>query len=235
MPPEDQLRFYITPSPTWGWYQSHAGYVCPRTVEAFRIANPDFPSNIEDSEIRLRYLPRRPYKLCTNLIEWIPEYEEIVEPTNQRYLLERIWNGCERYLIDDNYDHQISKWEYMIDLEKRTLKMEGVFEHKTTFSFDELQRGMFDRWWEQNDISESWMTDPDTEEEEKLSARQGLAAGMGLTDKNQDERKKKRPRLDIGTEEKGSCANKRTRAWLKLIWETTSVEESAQVDLATPV
>jgi hypothetical protein len=107
----------------------------------------------------------------------------------------------------------------MIDLENRTLKMEGVFEHKTTFSFDELQKGMFDGWREENDPSESWMTDPDSEEEEKLSARKGLAAGMGSKDVYQDEREKKRRRLNSGVEEKGSRASSRTRAWLKLIWE----------------
>ena len=33
-----------------------------------------------------------------------------------------------------------------------------------------------------NDPGQSWVTEPDSKEEEKLSARQGLAAGMGLTD-----------------------------------------------------
>jgi len=37
-----------------------------------------------------------------------------------------------------------SDWTDLIDLENRTLKMEGVFEHKITFSLDELQKGMFD-------------------------------------------------------------------------------------------
>jgi len=34
-----------------------------------------------------------------------------------------------------------SDWTDMIDLENRTLEMEGVFEHKSTFSFDKLQTG----------------------------------------------------------------------------------------------
>jgi hypothetical protein len=118
-------------------------------------------------------------------------YEELVEPLNQRNLLERIWNGCERYLINDSYDHDPPNWKYIIDLENRTLEMKGVFEHKTTFSFDQLQVGMFDGWREENDPSESWMTDPDEEEEEKLSARKGLAAVMGSKDGDQDEREKK--------------------------------------------
>jgi hypothetical protein len=210
---------------------NHTG---PRTVEAFRIANPEFPSNIEDSEIRLRYLPR-PYFHRTDHLEWIPEYEEVVQPANQRNLLERIWNGCERYLIDDNYDHDPPNWKYMIDLENRTLKMEGVFEHKTTFSFDELQKGMFDGWRKENDPSESWMTDPDEEEEEKLSARKGLAAGMELKDGKQDERESKRPHLDIETGKKGPGARSRTRAWLKLIWENAPDADSEQIGKANPV
>jgi hypothetical protein len=209
---------------------NHTG---PRTVEAFRIANPEFPSNIEDSEIRLRYLPR-PYFHRADHLEWIPEYEELVEPLNQRNLLERIWNGCERYLIDDNYDHDPPNWKYIIDLENRTLEMKGVFEHKTTFSFDELQMGMFDGWREENDPSESWMTDPDEEEEEKLSARKGLAAGMGSKDGDQDEREKKRPRLDIGTGKEGPGAGSRTKAWLKLIWENVPDADSEQVGEARP-
>jgi hypothetical protein len=91
----------------------------------------------------------------------------------------------------------------MIDLENRTLEMKGVFEHKTTFSFDELQRGMFDGWREENNPSESWMTDPDSETDDTLSARKGLAAGMGPKDGDQDEREKKRPRLDIREQDQG--------------------------------
>jgi hypothetical protein len=100
MTPADRLRFHITPLPTRRWYLSPIDFTRPRTVEAFRIANPEFPSNIEDSEIRLRYLPR-PYFHRTDLLEWIPEYEEIIQSVNQRNLLEGIWNGCERYLITE--------------------------------------------------------------------------------------------------------------------------------------
>jgi hypothetical protein len=234
MSPADRQRFHITPLPTRRWYLTPIDHTGPRTVEEFRIANPDFPSNIEDSEIKLRYLPRRPYFQCADHLEWIPEYEEIVQFVDRRNLLERICNGCERYLIHDSYDHDPPNWKYMIDLENRTLKMEGVFEHKTTFSFDELQKGMFDGWREENDPSESWMTDPDVEEEEKLSARKGLAAGMGPKDGDQDEREKKRPRLDIGTGREGPGAGSRTKAWLKLIWENASEEDSDQVGEATP-
>jgi hypothetical protein len=233
MTPADRLRSHITPLPTRRWYLSPIDSTGPSTVEEFRIANPDFPSNIEDSEIRLRYL-HRPYFHRTDHLEWIPEYEEIVQLVDQGNLLERIWNGCERYLIDDNYDHDPPNWKYMIDLENRALIMEGVFEHKTRFSFDELQKGMFDGWREENDPSESWMTDPDLEEEEKLSARKGLAAGMGLKDGDQNEREKKRPRLDNGTGKEGPGAGSRTKAWLKLIWENAPGSDSDQVGEATP-
>jgi hypothetical protein len=229
----DRRRFHITPLPTRRWYRSPIDFTRPRTVEAFRIANPEFPSNIEDSEIRLRYLPR-PCFTRTDHLEWIPDYEEIVQSVNQRNLLERIWNDCERYLIYDNCDHDPPNWKYMIDLENRTLEMKGVFEHKTTFSFDELQKGMFDGWREENDPSESWITDPDPEEGEKLSVRKGLAAGMGLKDGDQDERERKRPRLDIGTGTEGPETGSRTKAWLKLIWDNAPDADSEQVGEATP-
>jgi hypothetical protein len=93
---------------------------------------------------------------------------------------------------------------------------------------------MFDGWREENDPSESWMTDPDEEEEEKMSARKGLAAGTGLKDGDQDEREKKRPRLDIGTGKEGPGAESRTKAWLKLIWENAPGADSDQVGEATP-
>ena len=67
--------------------------------------------------------------------------------------------------------------------------------------------------------------------------REGLAAGMGLKDTDQDEREKKRQRLDIGTEKKGLGARSRTKAWLKLLWENapdTDVD-SEQVGKATLV
>jgi hypothetical protein len=121
----------------------------------------------------------------------------------------------------------------MIDLENRTLKMEGVFEHKTTFSFDELQKGMFDGWRWQNDPSESYVTESESKEEEKLSAREGLAAGMGLKDDDLKERDSKRPRLETGTEEEGSGASSRTMAWLGVIWENAPDEDSEQIGEAT--
>jgi len=104
----------------------------------------------------------------------------------------------------------------MIDLENRTLEMKGVFQHKTKFSFDELQKGTFDGWRGENDPSKSWVTDPDSEGGDNLSARKRLAAGMGPKGEDQDERERKRPRLEIGTGKKGPGASSRTKAWLKL-------------------
>ena len=83
-------------------------------------------------------------------------------------------------------DDVSSDWTDVIDFENRTLKMEGVFELKTTFSFDELQIGMLDGWRQQNDSSELHFRDPDSGDQKKLSARKGLAAGMGLKDTDQE-------------------------------------------------
>jgi hypothetical protein len=122
----------------------------------------------------------------------------------------------------------------MIDLENRTLKLEGVFEHKTTFSFDELQKGMFDGWRKQNDPSESWMTELDSDVGERMSARKGLAASKLLKAVDEDEREGKRRRLNIEDEkEKGSGANSRTKAWLELIWKNAPDEDSEQIGEAT--
>jgi len=78
---------------------------------------------------------------------------------------------------------------------------------------------------------------PGSEEEEKVLARKGLAAGMGLKDTDQDEREKKRQRLDVGTEKKGLGARSRTKAWLKLICENApdADVDSEQVGKATGV
>jgi len=130
-----------------------------------------------------------------------------------------------------------SDWTDMIDLENRTLKMKGVFEHRTTFSFDELQIRMLDGWREQNDPSESRSRDLDSGEQEKLLARKGLAAGMGLKDTDQDETETKRQRLDVGIEKKGLGAKLRTKAWLKLVCEYApdADVDSEQVGKATGV
>jgi hypothetical protein len=122
----------------------------------------------------------------------------------------------------------------MIDLENRTLKLEGVFEHKTTFSFDELQKGMFDGWRKQNDPSESWMTELDSDVGERMSARKGLAASKLLKAVDGDEREGKRRRLNIEDgEKKDSGAASRTIAWLEFIWENAPDEDSEQIGQAT--
>ena len=126
----------------------------------------------------------------------------------------------------------------MIDLENRTLEMKGVFQHiarqhKATFSFDELQKGMCDGWREENDPSESWVTDPDLGGGDDLSARKGLAAGMGPKSWDRNERERKRSRLDIGTGKNEPRASSRTKPWLKMIWEIAPDGDPEQVERRT--
>jgi hypothetical protein len=116
-------------------------------LEAFRSANPDFSPDISDKEIFDRYIysPGSLNKSISALrsLTWIPEYDEIIQTFHQHDLLERIWDGREKYLVDETGGCDID-YGYFIDFENRVMEVEAVLDDTLVIPFEDLKIGIIE-------------------------------------------------------------------------------------------
>ena len=119
-------------------------------IKTFKANNPDFPPDIKDKEILKRYLPA-PFPIHVrrelNNMSLIPEYDEMIHNT-QFDLLERIWDGRQKYIIDETefaQDGTFCEYAYWIDFESRVMEVEGVIERTIIVPFEDMEIGIIDR------------------------------------------------------------------------------------------
>lgn len=118
------------------------------TIEEFRAQNPDFPPDVDDDEIRLRYIPA-PFptraSIEINALNWIPEAGEVIQAVDQHDLLERIWDGRQRHVIDRTdfeQDGLFCEYVYRIDFENKIMEVEGVVRGTLIIPFKDIEVGV---------------------------------------------------------------------------------------------
>jgi len=120
-------------------------------AEVFRSNNQGFPVDIDDDEILKRYVPARfPSKVSYTFetLAWIPEYDEVIEMSDQLDLLGRIWDGRETYLVDATgfaEDGVFCEYAYWIDFENKIMEVTGVIDGVLTLTFKELKVGILSK------------------------------------------------------------------------------------------
>jgi hypothetical protein len=127
-------------------------------LQPFKDANPDVAVEHDDDEIMKRYLPRMPdYRITQvqDVMQWIPEYDEIIVAGRQMDLLDGIWDGRQRHVVDDTSfarDGIFCEYTYWIDFDNKTIEVEGVVEGTLVMPFKDLRVGIFDEknaeYWE---------------------------------------------------------------------------------------
>jgi hypothetical protein len=71
----------------------------------------------------------------------VPEYDELIQTLDQHDLLERIWDGREKYLVDESGGCFID-YEYFIDFENRVMEVEGAVDNVLIIPFEDLKIGI---------------------------------------------------------------------------------------------
>lgn len=124
------------------------------SLSAFKLKNPDFPSSISDEEILQRYISNRlPNSIVweVNVLSWIPETGEVIQTTHQHDLFQRIWDGRQRYSIEEPPDEEFQYW---IDFENQTLEAEGYLDWEyhsvIRLPFNDLKVGILEETAKRN-------------------------------------------------------------------------------------
>jgi hypothetical protein len=152
----------------------------------------------------------------------VPGHDEVFESFDQRHLLEKIWNGCQNYLIHNENEivSSLCQWEYMIDLDNRMIETKGVFQHQSNFKFDELKEGMFDGWIGHANSARS--EEPGlvagTNRQPPELGVSGVGAGMRGKEKEQDGKGTEEPSSEDEWEDWMTQSSSTTSAWLEAIW-----------------
>lgn len=148
-----KLHFPAIPFFTIGCYDNYwSPTVSPaQEVESFRTKNPDVPPDISDDEILKRYLPAPfPRSVGSTFLRlcWIPESGDIIQPSDQMQLLDRIWDGVQTHVVDGtNFENDglFCEYAYWIDFENKIMEIKGVIKGVLTLPFKELKVGLFER------------------------------------------------------------------------------------------
>ena len=117
-------------------------------LEAFKTANPN--SGISDDEIMRRYIPAyfsQQYDQAQKVLSWIPEYDEVIQATAQHDLLERIWDGRQKHVVEDSDFTEngfFNDYANFIDFDNRVMEVEGVIDGTLEIAFDDLKVGIID-------------------------------------------------------------------------------------------
>jgi hypothetical protein len=159
------LHFPSIPSVTQGCYDGRVYTDDPPAVQAenYRQQNPNFPRDIDDDEIVKRYIPARfprTVSMESYALSWIPQSGEIIQDTQQRDLLQRIWDGRQKHVIDQTSfaeDGLFCEYAYWIDFENKVMQVEGVVEGTLVVHFKDMKVGILenikDYDWKQAKLS----------------------------------------------------------------------------------
>jgi hypothetical protein len=120
-------------------------------LQPFKDANPDIAAEHDDDEIMKRYIHRIPDCTLTHIqnnMHWIPEYDEIILAGRQEELLDRIWDGRQKHVVDNTEfasDDIFCEYTYWIDFENKIIEAEGVVEDTLVVPFKDLEAKLFSK------------------------------------------------------------------------------------------
>lgn len=120
-------------------------------LQPFKDANPDIAAQLDDKEILMRYLPASPAfrpAFVQETLQWIPELDEVIEGGQQLQLLDRIWDGRQKHIIDSTVfaqDGIFCEYTYWIDFENKIIEATGVIEGTLIMPFKDLRMGIFQK------------------------------------------------------------------------------------------
>jgi hypothetical protein len=119
-------------------------------AENFRRQNPNFPRDIDDDEIVKRYIPaefRVDIASTLGSLLWVPAIGEFIQESRQHDLLERIWDGRDKHVIDQTSfaeDGLFCEYAYWIDFENKVMEVEGVVEGTLVVQFKGMKVGILE-------------------------------------------------------------------------------------------
>jgi hypothetical protein len=114
-------------------------------IEEFRMNNPELSLEIGNDEILKRHIPTNPPRgisVADECLVWIPQYDVIIEESDQYQRLDRIWDGRQTHCID-HWDDVDAEYEYGIDFGKRILHF-TVWGSTMLVPFSKLRVGLLE-------------------------------------------------------------------------------------------
>ena len=130
--------------------------ISSRCLARFRSYHPDFPREIDGREIIQRYIPA-PFSRRVKAEKWafVPEFDEIIETSYHEELLDRIWDGRQKFVIDGRELEKDARWIYWVDFDNQVVEIIGMIEwsrDSVTVPFAEMVVGKLCEtveriWW----------------------------------------------------------------------------------------
>ena len=173
-------------------------------LQPFKDANPDIAAQFDDKEITMRYLPASPAfrpAFVQETLQWIPKLDEVIEGGQQLQLLDRIWDGRQKHIIDSTVFTKgaLCEYTYWIDFENKIIEATGVIENTLIIPFQDLKIGIFSKknaeYWEGVEKAEA--------EEKRQLALKDAEARMAALDLSKREDSKKAQEHE-GSDDEGS-------------------------------
>jgi hypothetical protein len=143
---------HFPPLPTQRWLRDckndHSAY-----IEELKCRG------ILHSEIMKRYIPAPfPPRVKAENWSWIPDFDEIIETSHQKLLLNRIWDGRQTLAIDETECEKDARFIYWIDFDNQVVEVKGMVgwsQDSVTVPFAEmefrkLQSNVRRLWWSEH-------------------------------------------------------------------------------------